>query len=136
GQVATLKELHQAYISHGLASLDPKTAAPGQVAGWAKTTGAYFAGAKGVAAWASSSAAAEELVPLAGLSGQPAWKAGELTTQFRSWAKGHPPTSPGGLPRPPAWNPRAPPEPRSRTGSPPRGTSPPPNPGTKPAAPP
>jgi hypothetical protein len=88
GQVATLKDLHQAYTAHGLASLDPEAATPAQVAGWAKTAGAYFGAAKDVAGWASSSAAAEELVPLAGLSGQPAWKAGELTTQFRSWAKG------------------------------------------------
>lgn len=86
--MATLKELHQAYTSHGLASLDAKTATPAQMAEWAKTTGAYFGAAKDVAQWASSSGAAEELVPLAGLSGQPVWKAGKLTTHFRSWAKG------------------------------------------------
>ena len=88
GQVASLEELHQAYNAHELTTLDPKTTTQAQLAEWTNTTGAYFGAAKGVGQWASSSAASAELVPLVGYSGQPAWKAAELTTQFRSWAKG------------------------------------------------
>jgi hypothetical protein len=87
-QVATLKELHQAHAANGLAGMDPKTATAAQVSEWAKGSGAYFASAKDVAQWASSSAASAELLPIAGHAHTAEVKASQLTTEFRSWAKG------------------------------------------------
>src|SRR5207249_178472 len=56
---------------------------------------------------------------------RPASRPGRPASSPRSSAHGRkasPSTSSGGLQRPSAWIPRAPPEPRSRTGSPPPGT--------------
>jgi hypothetical protein len=81
--VATLAAAHQAFTAQPVQGLDPKS-----LPSWAKAAGSYFGAAKDVAHWASNSAAAAELTPLAGYQDQSDWKAGELTTQFRAWAKG------------------------------------------------
>ena len=83
-QVASLKALHEASASLGLANLDAKGSTPAQAGEWAKSTGDYFSTAKAAHQWMYTSAASDEVMPLVGY---PDAKAAQLTTQFRSWSK-------------------------------------------------
>jgi hypothetical protein len=83
-QVASLKALHEAFGTKGLAALDATATTPAELGAWAKGTGDYFSAATAAKQWMYASAAAEEVTPLVGY---PDAKAAQLTTEFRAWAK-------------------------------------------------